>query len=398
MYDVIISGAGPSGSKCAEILAKHGFKVALIEKNTNWRKPCGGGCSLRFYKYYPQLRKLNMIDKHSIAMYSADYSKFQYTYENYNDYSFVMDRLELDNFIRDIAIDAGAELFDNNISFDFIYKNQQKIGIKTKSPGGTKEYFGKIMIVADGMSSKLANKSGIRPNWKTKDLGIAKCAILEGNYSLDINTVNFYFRPYMGYGWIFPIDERRFNIGICTFYEDNFKYNVNYLFKEFINEPEIKKALPESNYKKVWSSAYPEPVIGVLEKSLYSNNLMIVGDAAGFVSPISGEGLYASIVSGNIAALTAVKALEIEDCSEKVLKQYKHHPNIKKIIRNYKLKRSLATFFYEKGGKNLNATFKLAEKNPEFREVVASTFLFNKIPPKDFFSKVQNTELDNYSR
>ena len=117
MYDVIISGAGPSGSKCAEILAKHGFKVALIEKDTNWRKPCGGGCSLRFYKYYPQLKKLNILDKHSIAMYSADYSKFQYTYENYNNYSFVMDRLELDNFVRDIAIDAGAELFDKNISF-----------------------------------------------------------------------------------------------------------------------------------------------------------------------------------------------------------------------------------------------------------------------------------------
>ncbi|MFX1323267.1 MAG: NAD(P)/FAD-dependent oxidoreductase, partial [Promethearchaeota archaeon] len=378
-----------SGSKCAEILAKHGFKVALIEKNTNWRKPCGGGCSLRFYKYYPQLKKLNIIDKYSIAMYSANYSKFQYTYENYNDCSFVMDRLELDNFVRDIAIDAGAELFDRNISFDFIYKNQQKIGIKTKSSEGIKEYFGKIMIIADGMSSKLALKSGIRPNWKIEDLGLAKCAILEGKYSLDVNTVYFYFKPYMGYGWIFPIDEKRFNIGISTFYEDNIKYNVNILFKEFKNEPEIKKVLPESTYKKIWSAAYPIPAIGVLEKSLYSNNLMIIGDAAGFVSPISGEGLHASIVSGNVAALTAVKALEVEDYTEKILKKYKHHPNIKKIIRNFKLKRSLATFFYDKEGKNLNSTFKLAEKDPEFREIVASTFLFNKVPPENFFSEIK---------
>jgi len=389
MYDVIISGAGPSGSKCAEILAKHGFKVALIEKNISWRKPCGGGCSVRLFKYYPQLKRLNILNKHSIVMYSTDYSKFQYTYENYNDYSFVMDRLELDNFVRNIAIDAGAELFDRNISFDFIYKNQQKIGIKTKSPDGTKEFLGKIMIIADGMSSKLAIKSGIRPNWKTEDLGIAKCAILEGIYSLDINTVYFYFRPYSGYGWIFPINERRFNLGISTFYEDNFKYNVNHLFKEFINEPEIKKVLPQSRYKSIWSAAYPIPAIGVLEKSLYSNNLMIIGDAAGFVSPISGEGLHASIVSGNVAALTAVKALEVEDYTEKILKKYKYHPNIKKIIRNFKLKRSLATFFYDKEGKNLNSTFKLAEKDPEFREIVASTFLFNKVPPENFFSEIK---------
>ncbi|MFX1410429.1 MAG: geranylgeranyl reductase family protein [Promethearchaeota archaeon] len=392
MYDVVISGAGPSGSKCAEVLANHGYKVALIEKNTNWRKPCGGGCSVRLFKYYPQLKKLNIPDKHSIIMYSANFSKFQYSYENYNDYSFVIDRLEFDNFIRDIAIDAGAELFDKNISFEFISKNKQKIGIKTKTASGIKEYFGNIFIIADGMSSKLALKSGIRPNWKIKDLGLAKCSILEGNYSLDINTAYFYFRPYMGYGWIFPINDKRVNIGIITFYEDNFKYNVNNLFKEFINEPEIKKVLPESSYKMVWSAAYSEPANGVLEKSLYSNNLMIVGDAAGFVSPISGEGLHASIVSGNIAAEIAIEALETEEYSEKKLKKYKYHPNIRKIIRNYKIKRSFATFFYGKEGKNLNSTFKLAEKDSEFREIVASTFLFNKVPPKNFFSEIKQFE------
>ena len=42
MNDVIISGAGPSGSQCAEVLANAGYKIALIEKYTNWRKPCGG--------------------------------------------------------------------------------------------------------------------------------------------------------------------------------------------------------------------------------------------------------------------------------------------------------------------------------------------------------------------
>ena len=43
MYDVVVSGAGPAGSRCAQILAKNGFKVALIEKDVNWRKPCGAG-------------------------------------------------------------------------------------------------------------------------------------------------------------------------------------------------------------------------------------------------------------------------------------------------------------------------------------------------------------------
>ena len=42
MFDVVISGAGPAGSRCAQILAENGFEVALLEKDVNWRKPCGG--------------------------------------------------------------------------------------------------------------------------------------------------------------------------------------------------------------------------------------------------------------------------------------------------------------------------------------------------------------------
>jgi geranylgeranyl reductase family protein len=393
MYDVIVSGAGPSGSQCAEKLAKSGFKVALIERDIDWRKPCGGGCSVRLLKYYPQLKKYNLINKHTIVMYSADFSKFQYTYENRKEYSFVMDRLDLDNIIRNAAIDAGAELFDKNLSYDFIYKNQQKTGIKTKTPGTINEFYGKIIVIADGMGSKLALKSGIRPIWKIEDLGLAKCAILEGNNNLNPNSVYFYFKNYYGYGWIFPINNKRFNLGVITFYQDNLNFNGNKLYNKFINEPEIKKNLPESNYKQIWAGAYPEPANGVLDKSLYDDNLIIIGDAAGFVSPISGEGLHASIVSGNIAAQTIINALEREDYSKTTLKQYKFHPNIKKIIQNFKLKRSFTNFFYGNSGKNLNATFKLSEKDSTFRKEVADTFLFNKLPPKDFFLKIKSFEV-----
>ena len=59
MYDVIISGAGPSGSQCAEVIAKAGYNVALIEKNTNWRKPCGGAVHSSVLDLYPQIKKLD---------------------------------------------------------------------------------------------------------------------------------------------------------------------------------------------------------------------------------------------------------------------------------------------------------------------------------------------------
>lgn len=389
MYDVVISGAGPSGSKCAEILATSGYKVALIEKNTRWRKPCGGAVSGRIFKYYPQMRKLNFHQINGIIMYSGDYHELKYKWEGIRNYSINVDRLVFDNFIRNVAIDAGAELFDENVSYDFIIKNHQRVGIKTKTASGTKEYLGKIIVIADGMSSKLAIKSGLRDKWKVEELGLAKCAIMEGKNELDKDCISIFFRPYKGYGWIFPLDEKRFNIGCGTFGEDNLKFDLNQVYFEFINNPNIKKFLPESNYKEIWKGAYPVPGLGVKDKSLHGDNILIIGDTAGFVSPISGEGIHPSIVSGNIAAETAINALENENISKQTLKYYKTNQNIKKIIRNFKMKRSMVEFFYENKGRNLSNMFKLAEQDKDFREKVINMFLFNQ-PPKDLLLKIKS--------
>ena len=389
MFDVIISGAGPSGSKCAEILAKAGYKIALIEKDTSWRKPCGGGVHHRVFNLYPQLKKLNIPKIRGIVMHSADYHKMEYTLPG-DIYGTVMDRLELDNLMRNIAIDSGAKLFDNNFSFDFITKNHKKIGIKTRSPSGIKEYYGNIIIVADGMSSKLALRSGLRSKWKSEELGIGKCAIMEGENNLDEEFLYTYFKSYKGYGWIFPLGNKRFNIGITTFYEDNLKYNLNELYNQFLRNPNIKNYVPSSDYKTIWSGSFPYPGVGVLEKSLYSDNLMLIGDAGGFVAPISGEGIHASIISGQAAAEISIKALQEEDYSKNILKKYKSHPDIKKIIRNFKLRRSMIQFFYENKGENFNKLLKLAEKDPEFKIHVKNMFLSKSLPSKDFFAKIKN--------
>ncbi|MFX0047303.1 MAG: FAD-dependent monooxygenase, partial [Candidatus Hermodarchaeota archaeon] len=142
MYDVVISGAGPSGSRCAQILAEKGFEVALLERDVNWRKPCGGAVSSRIFNYYPQLRKLNFHRITGTTIYSGDYHRIKYPWKDVNNYSINVDRLEFDNFIRNVAVDAGAHLFDKNLAIDFLTKDKQKVGIKTITTTGTKEYFG----------------------------------------------------------------------------------------------------------------------------------------------------------------------------------------------------------------------------------------------------------------
>jgi geranylgeranyl reductase len=197
MYDVIISGAGPSGSQCAKIIAEAGYDVALIEKNANWRKPCGGATHSSVIDLYPKLKKLNYTKIRGVVMYSADYHRLEFKGAS-SEYSVIMDRLELDNIMREAAVDSGVELFDKHFSLDFITKNQKKVGIKTKTKNGSKEFYGNLIIVADGMSSKLAVKSGIRSKWKRKELAIGVCSIMEGNHELDEESVYVYFKPYQG--------------------------------------------------------------------------------------------------------------------------------------------------------------------------------------------------------
>ncbi|MFX1378348.1 MAG: NAD(P)/FAD-dependent oxidoreductase [Promethearchaeota archaeon] len=390
MYDVVISGAGPAGSKCAEILAKNGYKVALIEKDTTWRKPCGGAVNSRIFKYYPQLRKLNFHRINSINIYSSEFYKFGYRWKELIDYSINVDRLEFDNVLRNIAIDAGAELFDKNISYDFINKESQRIGIKTKSLSGIQEYKGKIIVIADGMSSKLALKSGLRTKWKREEIMIAKSAIMQGDNNFDKDTILLFFKSFRGYGWLFPLEENKFNIGIGTIGNDNLKYNLNEIFNEFIHDLNIKNFIPGNNYNKIWRGAYPIPAVGVTEKSLYSDNIMLIGDAAGFVNPISGEGICPSIASGKAAAETAINALRSEDISQQSLRNYKFHPTIRKITRSYKLTHSLLDFCFENQGQNFSRMCKIAESDPDFREKVVNMFLFSKAPPKDFIKRLNS--------
>jgi len=117
---------------------------------------------------------------------------------------------------------------------------------------------------------------------------------------------------------------------------------------------------------------------------------MLIGDAGGFVSPISGEGIRTAVVSGQIAAETAIKALQEEDFSQKILKNYRTNRNIKDVIRNFKLKYSMINFFFENEGQNLNKMLSLAENDSDLREQVINMFAFGEIPSKELLAKIND--------
>jgi len=184
------------------------------------------------------------------------------------------------------------------------------------------------VIGADGVWSTVAKKTGLLniKRW------LAVCVLKE--YKLDKETVDKYFgknrcghlyakfKNIVGYGWIFPKKEH-INIGIGSLIKraDNSKIKVNLLefFNIFIDSLKKQKMIPENlKTDKIKGGALP---LYPLEKT-YCNRTILVGDAAGVINPLTGEGIYYAMSSGKIAADVVTKALEIEDTSEKFLSNY----------------------------------------------------------------------------
>ena len=323
-YDVIVVGAGPAGSTAAKCLAEKGRKVALIDKKKFPRdKPCGGGLPTRVLKRFPYT--VDLID--SISYGSITYSSsLKYKFKIMRDKPLIATvlRKNFDNGLVKIALAKGVDFLENKTVKDIKIENGKAAAILDD---GTK-LESNILIGADGVRSIIAEKANLAK--KTED--ICLCILEEQQMTekqldklfTDKRLVHIFIktRGLSGYGWVFP-KKNYLNIGIGEFETVHNgtkpKTNLKDVFENYIEILKEKKILPKNfTIKNLQGGALP---IFPLQKT-YSDRLLLCGDAAGFINPITGEGIYYAMVSGEIAANISAKALENGDASEKVLSEY----------------------------------------------------------------------------
>ncbi len=185
-----------------------------------------------------------------------------------------------------------------------------------------------IIIGADGLWSTIAKKSGL--NQGQRDIGL--CLLEE--FHIDSKILDRFFGEkrlshiYMkfqginGYGWVFP-KKNHLNLGICAFkysqQQSIDKINLENVFKDYIRTLKESKIIPDNlesiNIKRGQLPLYP------LEKT-YSDRIILCGDAAGFINPYSGEGIYYAMSSGEIAARVIIDALRSGKTDERFLSKY----------------------------------------------------------------------------
>jgi len=323
-YDVIVVGGGPGGALAAGILSMYGYKVLLLEAGSiNRYKVCSGGTPLRSIKLISILgNPLEIVEREirGVNIFISDKDKITAKKEEVIGYTYY--RSVLDQWLRDKANEKGAEVYHNSI----VKRIQiDKYGVKVKCDRKNiiYEYESELLIGAFGIKPDLLLQLGLKP---TEYLISIQAEFIGDTSEIDeeiYNSFNFFidsrFSTY-SYGWVFPKKEG-LSIGITDKMEGKY---VTERFNNFIKHHKIvsnqikkMKILPIYNREFLAHLNPNKP----LEKT-YGNRFVVIGDSAGFADPITWEGIYFSLKSGEIAAKVFNKLLQDGTFSEKYTKLY----------------------------------------------------------------------------
>jgi digeranylgeranylglycerophospholipid reductase len=326
-YDVIVVGAGPAGSMAAMKAAEGGAETLILEKQKLPRfKLCGGNVAnwVVLKLKIPQ----EILDRKYTSITFC-------TPPHYEEQNFPVPgaywgvyRDRFDYHLTKMAIGAGAELKEGVYIKDVIKKGDSVRGVVT-SDG--EELHADVVIACDGVYSAIAKRCGLWDKWfkergETWKENQGFCMGVE--MKMDKETIDERFGDSyviftgkeiapLGYGWIIPKDGM-LSVGVGSAAGMMDKKPPEYL-NYFMKHPAAAQFLEGG--KVVMERGAFVPYRRAYTPS-YSAGLLVAGDAAGMVSPITGEGIFFAVRAGMDAGLTAAEATQSRDFSAEFLSRY----------------------------------------------------------------------------
>ncbi|MCP4149591.1 MAG: NAD(P)/FAD-dependent oxidoreductase [bacterium] len=299
-YDVAVIGGGPAGASSAYYAAKAGLKTILFEKSPYPReKPCGGALPKR---------NLPLLGKHAAAAINCNVNEIRVFAPSYKYFSvpnmpvyFIL-RSAFDHAMAKDALEAGAVIRDNCPVTNLDKGSNDEYQIKTTGGTAAAHY----VIMASGPRKNTFSNSLFKPAKWDNDY-MAACAVSEtpiDNKLLEragfpAGTLSIFFGPAPNaYAWLF-VKAGYLNIGTGSSAVLLKGIGATRLYNDFVTSLKEKGILPK-DLVLAKAQGFPLPYKKTANKTVFEK-VLLVGDAAGFVSPISGEGIYYAIQGGKLA-------------------------------------------------------------------------------------------------
>lgn len=291
MIEIAVVGGGPAGSFCAYCLAGDSLYPVIFDHTHPREKPCGGLVTPLAQRLFPFLKELPIKHGEKSEIHLISPSGRQVCISIRRSKIRTFSRLRLDQFLVNMAVKKGAELIQEKV----VALERKKDFWKVKTTCGS--YQAKILIGADGVNS-LVRRSTIGPLGKM-DKGICCGYLVRGLEKEDI-TIRFLAHR-KGYMWVIPRDDRT-SLGIGTF-ESSRSYGLRQELDIF-----IQQQYPHAEIISKWAASIPNiKNFQTLQIPVAGLNWILVGDAAGHVSPTTGEGIMYALFDGELAAQAVVE-------------------------------------------------------------------------------------------
>jgi len=334
VFDVAVVGAGPSGSTMSYYLAKQGAKVMLLEKKKFPRdKYCGDAVPMAAQRILEDMGVIQELVAENKGHYAQNGGFVSPRGNSFIGNSaerlglgngatiIAVKRIVLDEKIARAAQRAGANLTElttvTNCTFLEEY-GMWKVDC-TQEDGKEVVYHARALVCADGAPSSMARQLGYV---KTEPQGTCSRAYVKNNKLFKFDGVVFY-PPKLLPGYCAIIREAGEELNFCTYIipggptTNDDLYNIHHEIME--KDPFVAKCLgPNPDIERMKSASLR---LGGIDKS-FDDHLLIIGDAAGFIDPLTGEGIQYAVESGKIAADVLTEAIRKGDFFYPEMKRY----------------------------------------------------------------------------
>jgi len=289
MKDIAIVGGGPAGSLCGERLATHGFNVTIFDERLAWEKPCGGGLTHKAIEAYPFLLDSNqpkrVVRTAELISGNGHRARFDMSHP-----IVIYARKVLNGLLLDRAVAAGCSTICSRVT-----------SVDTDGPGvrlmaGGEFCYSDFVVVAAGARNRLLPETTALT---TNDLELTLGYFVPTEES--IIKVKF-LKEFEGYLWSFPRADH-LSVGICAKMGQSPTQQLRRHLDDFVSEEKIPMEGAQF-YSHVLPSPQAQTIRG---RRIAGRNWAMAGDAAACVDPITGEGLYYALRSGDLLAQALIE-------------------------------------------------------------------------------------------